>query len=83
MMRLSSYNCRGLPKDTRSTLLRPDIQQLFNNSDIICLQETWYGDQDLEKLPMLFKNFHSIGVSTTDYSKSIVQGHPSGGVAMF
>lgn len=82
-MHISSYNCRGLPKDKRNLHLRPDILSVFQSSDIVCLQETWFSKQDLGKLPNILDNYHAVGVSTTDYSTSLIQGHPPGGVAIF
>ena len=41
-LQISSYNCRGLPKTRDNLLLRPDIHDLLDTSDIVCLQETWY-----------------------------------------
>ena len=60
----------------------PDIERLFKDSDIVCLQETWYTKQDLKHVNNLYDSFHGIGVSTTDYSDGIVHGHPPGGVTI-
>ena len=81
-LKITSYNCRGLPKTCNKLLLRPDICDLLNKSDIVCLQETWYSKQDLAGVNNLDTNFHGTGVSTTDYSSHIVSGHPPGGVAI-
>ena len=45
---LVSYNCRGLPKDKKKLDLRPDIEHLFKDNEIICLQEAWFAKQDLK-----------------------------------
>ena len=65
---LVSYNCRGLPKDNKKLDLRPDIQHLFKDNEIICLQETWFAKQVLKYINNLNKPFQGVGVSTTDYS---------------
>lgn len=62
--------------------LRQDIASLFLDSDIICLQETWYSKQDIGVLNNLHDNYYGIGCSTTDYKDGIVNGHPPGGVAI-
>ena len=63
--------------------LRPDIISVFNDSDIICVQETWYAIQDLHMLNNLHSKFRGGGVSTTDYNEKLLSGHPPGGVAIF
>ena len=60
----------------------PDIERLFKDSDIVCLQETWYTKHDLKHVNNLYDSFRGIGVSTTDYSDGIVHGHPPGGVTI-
>ena len=80
---VSTYNCRGLPR-TRKLLCstRPDICSLLQQSDIVCLQETWYAKQNLAGINNLYEGFHGIGVAPTDYADGIVQGHPKGGVVI-
>ena len=62
--------------------MRPDIQHLFKDNEIICLQETWFAKQDLKYINNLNKPFQGVGVSTTDYSDGIIHGHPPGGVVI-
>ena len=38
-LKFNSYNCRGLPKDKKKLDLRPDIQHMFKDNEIICLRE--------------------------------------------
>ena len=83
MFIISTYNVRGLPKNCSSLHLRPDIMSLFDKSDIVCVQETWYAYQDLDVLHNLHAEYRGTGVSTTDYNDGLVQGHPPGGVAIF
>lgn len=80
---VSTYNCRGLPRTKRLLCsTRPDICSLLEQSDIVCLQETWYAKQNLAGINNLYEGFHGIGVAPTDYADGIVQGHPKGGVAI-
>ena len=44
------YNCRGLPKSKSKLATRPDILELFKESDIIGFQETHYSKQDNKNL---------------------------------
>ena len=59
-----SYNCRGLPKDKKKLDLRPDIQHLFKDNEIICLQETWFAKQDLKYINNLNKPFQGVAYAT-------------------
>lgn len=82
MFSIASYNCRGLPKTKNGLYLRPDINNLFKNNDIICLQETWLCKQDLASLNSIVPGFHGVGETTTDLADNIVRGHAPGGVAI-
>ena len=53
-----------------------------SNCDIICLQEIWYGKQDLGMLNSLHREFHGTGAVTTDYRDNLSRGYPPGGVAI-
>ena len=44
------YNCRGLPNSKSNLVTRPDILELFKESDIIGFQETHYSKQDNKNL---------------------------------
>ena len=77
----ASYNCRGLPKSSFAMMLRPDISDIVNTSDIICLQETWFSKQDLGIINGLNHRYHGTGVSSTDLRDSILMGHPPCGTA--
>jgi len=39
-LKICRYNCWGLPKSLDNLAFRPDLMSIFENSDIICLQET-------------------------------------------
>ena len=81
-IRLTSYNTRGLPKNSNDLYYRPDILEMLNTSDIVCLQETWYSCQDLACLNELHQEYHGCGVSTVDLGSGLVTGHPAGGAAI-
>lgn len=82
-MRVETYNTRGLPKQGGDLYLRPDIIQIFEANDIVCLQETWYATQDLKHLNNLHHSFYGFGCATVNYDSNIICGHPPGGVAIF
>ena len=66
ILSMCSYNCRGLPESSSVMPLRPDIIEVFNNNDIISLQETWYAKQELDIANSLMPNFISVGVAHVD-----------------
>ena len=80
--RISSYNCRGLPKDSKKLLLRPDICEVLEKSHVVALQETWYAKQNLKALNSLHKDFIGIGVATIDESLNVYHGHYPGGASL-
>ena len=82
-LKISSYNCRGLPKDSKKMHLRQDICEVFNRSHVVALQETWYAKQNLEALNTLHKDYVGVGVATVDETQNLYQGHYPGGVAIF
>ena len=82
-LKISSYNCRGLPKDPKNLLLRPDITEVFEKSHVVAIQETWYAKQNLQNLNSLHMDFIGIGAATIDESHGVYQGHYPGGVALF
>ena len=83
-MRVVSYNARGLRvgHTAADRSRRLVVDTLLDESDIVCLQETWMAKQDLDKLNTLHKNFHGAGESTTDLNMRIVHGRIAGGVAI-
>ena len=80
--RISSYNCRGLPKDSKKLLLRPDICEVLEKSHVVALQETWYAKQNLKTLNSLHKDFIGIGVATIDESLNVYHGDYPGGASL-
>ena len=79
---ISTYNCRGLPKDQTKLVQRPDIKHLFECNHIIAFQETWLSKQNLKILNSLHSSFDGLGVAKVDESDDIIQGRCSGGVAL-
>ena len=83
-MKIVSYNCRGLPKNSSKLWTKPTVELLLQDkeNDIICFQETFYSKQDLSYLNSLHGEFQGVGVSTTDTRDKILSSHPPGGVAI-
>ena len=81
-LKISSYNCRGLPKENKKLLLRPDILEVLDKSHIVAIQETWYAKQNLKALNSLHKDYIGTGAATVDESHDIIHGHYPGGVAL-
>ncbi|KAL7381375.1 hypothetical protein ABVT39_004885, partial [Epinephelus coioides] len=84
LMRIVSYNTRGLrlghnAADKARQLV---IDKLLEETDILCLQETFLAKQDLDKLNSVHSNFHGVGESTTNLSLGLVQGRIPGSVAI-
>ena len=73
-IRIVSYNTRGLRNLT--------IPSLFNDYDIILLQETLLCKQHLGSLNSLSPEFQGTGVSVTDLSVGLLKGRPSGGIGV-
>ena len=80
--KISSYNCRGLPKDRKKLLLRPDICEVLEKSHVVAIQETWYAKQNLKSLNSLHQDFIGVGVATIDECLNVYHGHYPGGVAL-
>ena len=58
------------------------MEKLFDDAEIVCLQETWLAKQDLGGLNSINPNFHGIGESTTDLKDRTQCGRIPGGVAI-
>lgn len=83
-MRIVSYNTRGLRlgQSAADKARRLVVDKLLEDSDILCLQETFLPKQELDKLNSVNSNFQGAGESTTDLSLGLVHGRISGGVAI-
>ena len=77
-LNIASYNCEGINRTSHyiNDLLDTD------NLDILCLQETWLLDEQHDKLQNLHDNYLPRGKSGVDSETRILQGRPSGGVAI-
>ena len=64
--KISSYNCKRLPKDRKKMHLRQNISEMFNRSHVVALQETWYAKQNLEALNTLRKDYVGVGAANVD-----------------
>ena len=84
LVKVVSYNCRGLPKLASKLWEKPTVNLLLQDieNDIICFQETFYSNQDMSCLNTLHKEFQGIGTYTTDARDKVISGHPPGGVAI-
>ena len=80
--KITSYNCRGIPKDKRRLALRPDIEKVLEEAHFVAFQETWLSKQDLNCINSLHDDYVGFGVAKVDESEGIIQGRYSGGVAM-
>ena len=83
-IRVISYNSRGLRlgHDAADKARRFVIDNLLENTDILCVQETFLAKQDLDKLNTLHKDYYGVGEATTDMSSRILRGRIPGGVAI-
>ena len=82
-LKLSSYNCRQLPKCGTELFRRPDIVELFETCDLVFFQETWLAKQQLYLCNSLHEHFLACSVAKVDYAAGILHGRPSGGVSVF
>ena len=73
-----------LPHISLQSPLLPGVchNQLLENCDILCLQETFLAKQDLKGLNSISDSFHGAGESTTDLSLGIKRIRIPGGVAI-
>ena len=73
-----SLNCEGInrSKDFINNFLTD------NACDILCLQETWTIDSNINILGNIHNDFLFTGISGVDHTVDILQGRPKGGVAL-
>ena len=76
-LRITTFNCRGLPKSKRNIDLRPDIVKVFNEAHIIAFQETWLSKQDLSCINSLHDEFVGSGNAKIDESSSVIHSRGS------
>ena len=80
-MNIITYNCNGLKTGKNKIHLRPTVELLCNEYDIVCLQETWLSKQELGSLNNMRSDFHSIGQARTDHEAGVCS-NVRGGVAI-
>ena len=71
-IQVCSYNCRGLHVGKDNINKRFIEEQLFNNSDIVCFQETWLSKQQHNELNSLRYDFKGCGASPSDFTTGII-----------
>lgn len=77
-MKITSYNSRGLNLNRKMF-----ISDLLNdNTDILCLQETWLLPTQQHKLGTFNSSFRYHGISGVNDTTRILQGRPYGGCAI-
>ena len=75
---IATYNCSGFKSS------RTFINSFLTTTTclILCLQETWLLDSNMDLLGNTHKDYFYTGVSGVDSKKDIIQGRPHGGVAI-
>ena len=76
---ICSLNCEGI---RRSSNYICDILK-STSCDILCLQETWTMDSNLEYLFNIHSDYLFTCISGFDHTVNIIKGRPYGGVAIF
>lgn len=81
---LVSYIARGLRvgQSEGDRVHRIVVDKLLGGCDVLCIQETFLAQQDLERLNSTDKDYHGAGESTTDLNTKHVKGRIPGGVAV-
>jgi exonuclease III len=75
---ICTFNCEGFSRSCHY------MSTYLNNAkcDILCLQETWLLDTNIDKLSQIHDDYLAVGKSGIDASCDIIMGRPSGGVAI-
>ena len=75
---ICTFNCEGFSRSCHY------MSTYLNNTkcDILCLQETWLLDTNIDKLSQIHDDYLAVGKSGIDASCDIIMGRPSGGVAI-
>ena len=77
-LNMVSYNCSGF---NNSELYLKEFVSL-NKCDVLCLQETWLLDVNMDKLSNIHPEFSYCGISGVDSSADVLLGRPHGGVSV-
>ena len=81
-VKVVSYNCRGLKLGTTRYYERLEIEQLLDEYDIVCLQETWLSKQQEEELKCMRMDCNAVSNSPNDDSLCITAGRKREGVGI-
>ena len=73
-----SYNCSGF---NNSELYLKEFMSR-NKCDVLCLQETWLLDGNMDKLSNIHPEFSYCAISGVDSSADVLLGRPHGGVSV-
>ena len=76
---------KGPPHLTLYPLTAPDSRIVFHISsscDILCLQETWLLNGNMNKLSEINSDYVFTGISGVDSSADVLQGRPYGGTGI-
>ena len=72
---VSCFNCQAYKSSTEY------ISALFNEVDILALQETWLMPNELHLPSVLHDNLDSYSISSMDISEGLIVGRPFGGLS--
>lgn len=84
-LKVVSYNSRGLHlgQSIGDKVQCSVGDKLLENADIVCVQDTFLSEQDVDKLNIVINDLYGVGESTTDLSMGILRGRIPGGVGVF
>ena len=71
-----TLNCEGIKSKLGY------LKQLCDNVDVICLQETWLMEHEIDTLNNIHPDFNAFSISGVDSSAGILVGRPYGGVSI-
>ena len=77
-LRIGTFNCEGLHRNKR--YLHNLLQSL--KLDIMCVQETWLLDCNMDTIGNVHNEYHFVGQSGVSSTDHVLQGPPFGGVAI-
>ena len=75
---IGSYNCDGFTSSSKY------LNRFLSDKhiDILCLQDTWLLDRNIDKLNDMHPAYQTCGKSGIDAAERILPGRPPGGVAI-
>ena len=74
VLRICTYNCEGIKNSEKYISTLKDY-------DIICVQETWVQEHEVNQLSSINSGYMAVSVSGID-NTNILQGRPYGGVCI-